>query len=364
MYNRESPKLPLILGGSSWKQVVRMDTTDGSGDLTLSDLELAVATIQTQSGLVGYRNLLSYTSALGIKVYSPDSLQVASWEKIGSGSYSATYRADVVTEPGTVVAVKQPIASFTREKKAVEDSLQHASLTSIIQELRTLANTKLKDHPNLPRVLGVYFQEETDPIGVRPCVLFELALSDLQQYLSASEGANMQAADLTRLACNIADGIGALHACGLVHGDLKPDNVLLYHRNELLTAVVADLGTCGVAAHTQRTINGSLWYSAPEYLHGSPFSALVNSPSRDVYSYGLILWSIMTRCREQPFPTDEQYDMQQSGRAATYLLDKIAKGCVIPAFIKAIHECLRVDPSTRPSIFQVTKSIDPAAETR
>src|SRR4051794_20046208 len=114
--------------------------TDGSGDLTLSDLELAVVNIQQKRGLVGYRNLLSYASALGIKVFPASSFDIRSWSHIGSGSYSTTWKARIITEQGALVAVKQPAASFTRDSTDVENSLQDTSLTSIIQELRILAN--------------------------------------------------------------------------------------------------------------------------------------------------------------------------------------------------------------------------------
>lgn len=342
-----------------------METTDESGDLSLSDLELAINSIQQQSGLVGYRNLLSYTSALGISVISKDSFNIESWARLGSGSYSTTYRAELLTEPGTVVAVKQPVSSFSRENKAVEGSLQHSSLISIIQEIRVLANARLKDHQNLPHLLGVFFQEENNPAGIRPCVVFDLALSDLQQFLISKSPGEVQLADLTRFASNIANGLSALHSCGLVHGDLKPDNVLLYLRNDTVTAAVADLGTCGTLSQTTGIINGSRWYCAPEYHQGSPFFSFINKPSRDVYNYGLILWSMMTYCREPPFPTSEQYSIQHDdGRAVSYLLDKVPTDSLIVAFKEVIELCLRPDPSTRPSSYQISFMIDPDLDTR
>src|SRR5436190_451879 len=169
--------------------VDRMESSNESGELSPSDLEVAVLAIRGRSGLVGYRNLLSYTSALGIKVFSETSININSWTRLGSGAYSTTWKAETGGQPGggRAVAIKQPNASFTRESAELEDDLQHEALTRIIQELRILAHPRLRAHPNLPRILGVFFREEEDPPGIRPCVIFDLAVSDLKNYLVARQ---------------------------------------------------------------------------------------------------------------------------------------------------------------------------------
>jgi serine/threonine protein kinase len=342
-----------------------MENTDSSIDLSPSDLELAVTNIQQHDGLVGYRNLLSYASALGVKVFPRTSFDIDSWTQIGSGSYSTTWRASIVTEQGAVVAVKQPNASFSRASTDVENSIQHQGLASIIQELRILANAKLRAHPNLPHVLGVFFREEQYPDGIRPCVIFDLAMSDLRQYLTSKGVGSISPSEMTVLASNIADGIGALHACVLVHGDVKPDNILLFMRDGALTAAVGDLGTCGAPSQISGVITGSLWYCAPEYLYGSPFTDHVNKPSRDVYNFGLLLWSMLTYCKENPFPRGQQYDIQHDdGAAVRSLLERIPSNAVIPSFRDIILQCVRSNPGNRPSIFEVSWSLDPASNMR
>ena len=176
-----------------------MENTDSSAGPSPSDLELAVSNIQQHTKLVGYRNLLSYASALGVKVFPKTSFDIGSWTQIGSGSYSTTWRANIVTEQGVVVAVKQPNASFTRASTDVENNIQHKGLANIIQELQILANTKLQTHPNLPHVLGVFFREEKQPDGIRPCVIFDLATSDLRKYLSSKDAGGISPSEMTRL---------------------------------------------------------------------------------------------------------------------------------------------------------------------
>ncbi|RYP90664.1 hypothetical protein DL770_003202 [Monosporascus sp. CRB-9-2] len=306
-------------------RMAKTDTTNS--ELSPSDLELAITAIQRNPGLVGYRNLLSYTSALGIKVFPKTTFDVDAWTPIGAGSYSVTWKANILSDPGTVVAVKQPAGSFTRASSDVESSVQHEALTSIIQELRILANPKLRDHPNLPHVLGVLFREEERPAGIRPCVLFDLAFSDLKQYLTSERSVGILTQELTRLASNVASGIGALHSCGLVHGDVKPENILLFNRDGVLTAAVGDLGTCGTSSQVSGVIPGSIRFCAPEYYNRSRFSSYVNKPSRDVYNFGLLLWSMLTSCKELPFPADKQFEIQHNDEEAIrFLLSRIPSG--------------------------------------
>ncbi|KAI8635265.1 kinase-like domain-containing protein [Xylariaceae sp. FL1651] len=341
------------------------DTDGSSSELSPSDLELAITTIQSNPGLIGYRNLLSYASALGIKVFPKTAFNVDTWTLLGAGSYSQTWKANLLPDTGTAVAVKQPAGSFTRASSDVQSSIQHEGLTSIIQELRILANPKLRDHPNLPHVLGIFFREEERPTGVRPCVIFDLAFSDLKQYLISQRSAELLPQELTRLASNVANGIGALHSCGLVHGDVKPENILLFDRDGVLTAAVGDLGTCGTACQVSGAIPGSIRYCAPEYHAKSLHASYVNKYSRDIYNFGLLLWSILTSCNELPFPADKQFEIQHNDREALcFLLDKIPSDRLIPGFRDSIIACVQSDPTKRPSIFAASSLLDPASSLR
>ncbi|MEM1060722.1 MAG: protein kinase [Planctomycetota bacterium] len=89
-----------------------------------------------------------------------------------------------------------------------------------------------------------------------------------------------------RLATRIADGVGQVHRAGIVHGDLKPGNVLL-----TLTGVpkVTDFGLAGrVADAAQRLSDGFTFgtkpFVAPEVLAGG-----AASPASDVYALGMLL---------------------------------------------------------------------------
>ncbi|GLC47349.1 hypothetical protein PLESTM_002063300 [Pleodorina starrii] len=102
---------------------------------------------------------------------------------------------------------------------------------------------------------------------------------------------------LLRTAAEIARGLLHLHNAGVVHGDLKPANVLL--RSGLsdrrgFTAKVADFGAAHVLPAEVRSTNTTTWgtvpYMAPEHLSAGRISR-----ATDVHSFGIVLWEMLTQ---------------------------------------------------------------------
>jgi serine/threonine-protein kinase len=93
-------------------------------------------------------------------------------------------------------------------------------------------------------------------------------------------------AETARLAAELARGLDALHAQGVLHRDVKPSNVL---HDEAGTAVLTDFGLARGADSTQLTregqVLGSLHYLAPELIEGRPAT-----PASDVYALGCLLY--------------------------------------------------------------------------
>ena len=90
---------------------------------------------------------------------------------------------------------------------------------------------------------------------------------------------------------DIASGLAGLHACSIVHGDLKLADILPRFKNGHV-ARLSDFG-CSVYAGTSAYI-GSLIYSAPEIRRAM---SVVNGPkadfyASDIFSFGLVVWEI------------------------------------------------------------------------
>ena len=106
------------------------------------------------------------------------------------------------------------------------------------------------------------------------------------------------AADAAGIGAQVAEALGAAHDRGMVHRDIKPQNVLLTARG---TAKVADFGIAraGSSATISRTgsVMGTAGYMSPEQALGKPAT-----PKSDLYSLGVVLYEALTG--ELPYTAD------------------------------------------------------------
>jgi serine/threonine-protein kinase len=94
----------------------------------------------------------------------------------------------------------------------------------------------------------------------------------------------LDGADLVRMVSEIAAGLDALHGAGIVHRDIKPQNILFALDD---TAMLTDFGLAKGRAYTVLTqpgqVMGTLDYLAPELIRGEPAT-----PLTDVYALGCV----------------------------------------------------------------------------
>jgi len=203
-------------------------------------------------------------------------------ESLGQGGMGSVFRAERL-HIGDEVAVKLLHRDLVREKHALERFRREARTAAMIQ------------HPNVVSIHD--FNDGTGAVG-EAYIVMELVQGVSLGRLLRREG-RMPARRAVHLMQDICAGVGVAHRRGLLHRDLKPDNVIVMppsHEGDEETAKVVDFGLAKVrdvtasGALTQTgTVIGTLYYMSPEQCGAEELDARA-----DVYSLGAMLYEMLT----------------------------------------------------------------------
>lgn len=203
-------------------------------------------------------------------------------EKIGEGASGEVFEAEHI-ELGRKYAVKALSAAHAAAHDAVE---------RFRREARAIASIS---HPNLVRLHD--FGKSLD--GRVFLVMELLAGKTLDAYaeLHGGKDAGLPWREATMLAIQATRALEAAHAAGLVHRDLKPQNLFLTEERELK---LLDFGVAMAMADTADSdkrqkgfaVFGTPEYMAPEQVAGEPVDARC-----DLYALGCVLYELVTGSR-------------------------------------------------------------------
>ena len=202
-------------------------------------------------------------------------------ELVGTGGMSSVYRAhDRQLERNVALKV-------LHERLGADD--EHVS--RFRHEARAVAQLS---HPNVVTVID-RFEE-----GGRQYIVFEYVDGEnLKQLLDRTGPLPVRRA--LEIALAVADGLAYAHEHGVVHRDVKPQNVLLSRDGEIK---VTDFGIArSLDAESGLTLTGTV-LGTSSYLSPEQASGLRVTPAADVYSLGVVLYELLAG--EVPFPGGNQ----------------------------------------------------------
>lgn len=207
-----------------------------------------------------------------------------------------------------------------------------ATRRALLREARLLCRL---DHPNVCRVFDLVVDQGGDVL------VLERILGEPLARL-AFDAARHRASDLVR---QIAEALAAAHAVGVIHRDLKPDNVLVTPDG---VAKVLDFGLATLIEQTDEPAAGTLDWMSPEQARGEP-----TGPATDLYSLGLILHRLLTG--RLPYPDVPSFGARLAQRraGAVELAPELSA-----RQRELLLRLLDVQPDRRPSATQASSALE------
>ena len=203
-------------------------------------------------------------------------------ERLGQGGMGAVYRAKRL-HIGDEVAVKLLSRELVREHTAIERFRREARSAAMIR------------HPNVVSIHD--FGDASEGKSAETYIVMELIRGESLRHLIVREG-RLPPERATSLMRDICAGVGLAHRQGLLHRDLKPDNVIVSPATSSDTrenVKVVDFGLAkirdeNVSPLTQTgMVLGTIYYMSPEQCRGEELDARA-----DVYSLGAMLYEMLS----------------------------------------------------------------------
>ena len=240
----------------------------------------------------------------------------------GSGGMSVIYKATDIAL-GRTVAIKILRPSLTND---------NSFLVRFRQEARNVANLA---HPNIVTVHDVGQDGNTYYM-----VMEFIDGPDLKKVIKSSGPLSVERT--LHIVIQMCQGIGYAHRAGLVHADVKPQNILMAESDRVK---VTDFGIAQALALTkpqerQKIVWGSPHYFAPEQAQGE-----YPTPASDVYSIGIVMFEMLTG--RLPFQGGDQQELALAHiRDAPPRITEL-NAQVPPSLDHIVQKVLAKDPQAR-----------------
>lgn len=251
--------------------------------------------------------------------------------EIGRGGFGIVYRCTQTSLDRTVA-----IKVLTRE-------LDATGMERFAREQRAMG--RLSMHPNVVTILEV---GTTD--SAHPYIVMQFFPGGSLDSKIRREGP-VRIADVLDLGIKISDALDAAHRIEIIHRDVKPANILLDAVGE---PALADFGIAHISGGFETetgTVTGSPAFAAPEVLNGEE-----PTTASDVYGLGATLFAALTGHVAFQRRRDESI-VTQFLRVTSRPFPNLREKGVPDDLSQTLERAMSVDPSSRPSVAQLSREI-------
>jgi serine/threonine-protein kinase len=241
-------------------------------------------------------------------------------KRIGVGARTTIYLATDDSD-GTEVALKRVIFEKPEDSR-------------VFEQVET--EYRIAQRVNHPYIRKCYKLKKIRSMFKTREMLLAMEYFDGQ---SLEEGPALSLLDVLLVFRMVATGLNAMHQCGLVHCDIKPNNILLSKAGDIR---IIDLGQGCRIGTTKRRIQGTPDYIAPEQVRRKPLG-----PKTDIFNLGATMyWAITGKTVPTLIPKKDPFGLpvKESLRPPNEIRVQIPTG-----ISKLVMDCVEEDPAKRPT---------------
>lgn len=253
--------------------------------------------------------------------------------KLGHGGMGTVWRARDETVDREV-AVKEP---------RVPDHLPERERATAYERMRREARAAARlDHPAVVNVHDVAV------VDGQPWIVMELVRG--RSLGDALREGTLGSRETARIGLEVLGALEAAHAAGVLHRDVKPDNVLLGPHDRV---VLTDFGIASIEGETNLTDTGG-FVGSPEYIAPERVLGVRPGPASDLWSLGVVLYAATEGV--SPFRRSNTPATLQSVLNAT----PAAPASAGAPLTEVINGLLAKEPSHRPAAADVRRLLEEA----
>ena len=245
---------------------------------------------------------------------------------VARGGMGEVYEVDDLLLQGVHVALKAILPHIAAEASSSRRFEQEVLLARKVT------------HPNLCPIYDIARSHDTNP----PCLFLTMKLLAGETLAARLKFARPTSSEETiAIVRQLVAGIAAIHAAGIVHGDIKPNNLMLDGSGAAVCLSIMDFGLARLhesenTVRTRSVIAGTPGYIAPELYHGQR-----PSQATDLYALGVLLHVLLTGSMPECV-----------GGLSVEPSPKLALAATAGLFAPAIRELISPHPANRCTAFE------------
>ncbi|GMY35192.1 serine/threonine-protein kinase STY13-like [Fagus crenata] len=278
----------------------------------------------------------SNSPTLGLEIYDEwaiDLRKLNMGAAFAQGAFGKIYRGTYNGEDVAIKILERP-ENDPDKAQLMEQQFQ--------QELMMLATLK---HPNIVRFIGACRKPMVW------CIVTEYAKGgSVRQFLTKRQNRAVPLKLAVKQALDVARGMAYVHELGLIHRDLKSDNLLI---NADKSIKIADFGVARIEVQTEGMTpeTGTYRWMAPEMIQHRPYTQKV-----DVYSFGIVLWELITGL----LPFQNMTAVQAAFAVVNKGVRPIIPNDCLPILSEIMTRCWDGNAEVRPPFVEVVRMLENA----